>query len=201
MSETVFIGPVPKRVLKTSLVRLGVVFLCLLSVAMVYWSLTYRLQPANREYQRHSFELSRLTDDVEQLRIKSVTGADEVREKFKTSQDLLFSDVEQIREWQLQLRKSATGLELQARMKVEPAKPYPGLETRLATMEAIIDISAPEEDTNSAYSRLVSFCDALKVPGKRTDLVELTVRGDSNSVQNARAVVRLFTTTNMLTVK
>jgi hypothetical protein len=192
-----FVGWIPQAVLRTALVRAGMVVFCAACLGLVYWSLTVHLPPVNREMRAAVLEESRLSDAVAGMRLDLKPGpAEETRARFKAAQAKLFQRPEQFRAWQTQIRRKAASLALEAKVTLEPAQPYPGAEAKLAYTQAGIEI-APLAATGPtakepAYYRLVNFAQALAGQGRQWDLVSLTVEGNSNSVQRAEAVALLL---------
>ncbi len=192
-----FLGSIPRQVWRAFVVRSGMVLVCLVCLGVVSWSLFYRLQPINREHQKRALELSHLADDVERWRMRSKEGPPEVvKAQFEESTELLFTNETQIREWQIRLRRKAPSLGLEAKVKLDPARPYAGLEQRLAWVQANVEVNPTQVilATNSAYQRVLKFSQALLNGDKHCDFLELSVQGNSNSVQHASAVVRLLAT-------
>ncbi len=196
--QSEFVGAIPRSVLLTALVRVGMVAACVACVGMVYWSLTQRLEPANLELQTATLELNRLSDAVDQLRLEGTSeGAMETRTRYKIAQAMLFARAEQFRSWQNQIRRKAALLALETKVTLEPARPYPGAEALLACERSTIELSpvtvAGQTTNGPPYQRLLKFAQGMVSGDRRWDLVGLTVEGNSNSVRHAEAVALLLT--------
>jgi hypothetical protein len=189
-----FVGPVPLAFLRVWLVRLGVVVFCAACLGVVWWSLMVRLQPVIRTHQKKALEMSRLADDVEQLRVKwAAESVQPTEARFNAARQQLFAGQEQILTWQDDTIRQASDLGLDIKIDLSPPQAYPGMEQKIAVVQADIDITAVAAGfTNPAYQRLLQFVEILAATDKRCDVTQLSAEGNFNSVRHARAVVRLL---------
>jgi hypothetical protein len=177
------------------LMRLGIVLVCASSLWLVYWSLILRLQPVNREFKDKTIELSRLADEVEQLKLKwKAADVEQVRERFNAARDYLFDGAEDLESWQGELRSQGILMTFDAAVKFGEKQPYPKAGGKLAYIPADIELRPVEVIgmTNSPYKRLLALMQTLARSPKRFDVVELVAEGNSNSVREARAVLQLL---------
>jgi len=189
-----FVGSIPRAVLRTALARLGMVVFCGVCLCLVWWSLFVRLQPVNQDQREKILATSRLADDVDQLRVKlNAEPVEQTEARFKDARRLVFADPEQILDWQDDTTRRASDLGLDIKIDLSPPQPFPGTEQKIIFVQAGIDITLVAAGvTNSPYQRMLQFVQILADTDKRCDLMTLSVEGNFNSVQRARAVVQLL---------
>ncbi len=199
--QTGYVGLIPLAVLRSVVVRVGIVMVCLACMALVFWSLYFRLQPVNQEHQKRALELSHLMDLVERLRLTLKSGTvDQAAMLDSSTSALIFCSRTQLREWQQQVRHQASLVNLEAKIRFGAGQAYPGLEQKLVWAQAHIDLDPTSKlgDTNSPYQHLLQFNQFLLTSEKHCNLIGLTVYGNSNSIQHVNAVVQLLATANAL---
>jgi hypothetical protein len=189
-----FIGMVPRSVVRIWLARLGMVVFCAVCLALVWWSLIVRLQPANKVQRERALAASRLADEVDQLQLKlSAEPAEQIEARYKAAQGLLFATKDQILDWEDDTTHQAADLGLNVKIELSPARPFPGLAKEVNIVEASIDITPIATGfTNTPYQRMLQFIEIMVDTGKRCDLMTLSAEGNFNSIQHARAVVQLL---------
>jgi hypothetical protein len=189
-----FVGSIPQAVLRLWLARLGMVVYCGACLGAVWWCLFVRLQPVNQAHREKSLEMSRLADDVEQLRMKwSGEAVAQAEAVFNAARQRLFAGQEQILKWQDDTIRQAADLGLDIRIDLSPPRPYPGMERKIALVQAGIDITPVTEGfTNSPYHRLLQIVEVLAATDKRCDVTMLSAEGNFKSAQHASAVVQLL---------
>jgi hypothetical protein len=161
---------------------------------LLIWSAN-RLPPLNREIERESMRVAQLADEVGQLQIGwNATEAEEVTKTVKETRAQFFATPEEYTKWQQEIQSQTAPLGLDASSQLLKSKPTP--EEKFSVMPAVIAIDvqpSPESTvTNSPYKRLLEFGKTLAHPSKRVDVTELLVTGNSNSVQQARIEVQLW---------
>jgi hypothetical protein len=189
-----FVGSIPRAFLLVWLARLGMVVFCAACFGLVWWSLFVRLQPVSQTHREKALEMSRLADDVEQLRVNlAAEPAGLAEARFSAAREHLFAGQEQILNWQDETTRLAADLGLDIKIDLSPPQPYPGMEQEIALVQAGIDITpAVEGFPASAYQRLLQFAEVLVAADKRCDLTLLSAEGNFNSVRHARFVVQLL---------
>jgi hypothetical protein len=161
---------------------------------LVIWSAN-RLPPLNREIERESMRVAQLADEVGQLQIAwNAAEAEQVTKTVKETRAQFFATPEEYTKWQQEIQSQTAPLGLDASSQLLKSKPTP--EEKFSVMPAVIAIDvqpSPESAvTNSPYRRLLEFGKTLTHPNKRVDVTELLVTGNSNSVQQARIEVQLW---------
>jgi hypothetical protein len=189
-----FVGSIPRTVLRMWLVRLGMVVFCGACLFLVWWSLVVRLQPATKAQRDSTLAMSRLADENDQLQLKLNAEPPEQSEaRFKDARRLLFTNQDEILNWQDDAIHQGSDLGLDIKINLSPPHPLPGAEQRIAFVQAGIDIiPVATQSTNSPYQRMLQFVLFLADTDKRCDTTTLSVEGNFNSVHHATAVVRLL---------
>jgi hypothetical protein len=97
-------------------------------------------------------------------------------------------------DWQTQIEEQARIGTLNSNVKVGAAAPASTNVNGISaiTAEVTLQPDANVRTTNTPYARLLKFTDALASSPKRLDLLELSVTGDSNSVNQAQVVMQLL---------
>jgi hypothetical protein len=193
-----FVGPVPRAVVYSSLVRLGTVLVCAGAVALVYGSVVLHYEAGNRKLKDNQLELAKLGGDVAELQMRwDANKSEAVKVGYQAAQQLIFTNAVQLREWQNSIVRQAPALALTARIHLEAARPWPGAEQTLAYIPARIDLGLapvkPGEFVMSPFARVLQFTQALEHAEHRFDIFGLYVQGEANSVKQATYVVRLLT--------
>jgi hypothetical protein len=170
--------------------RLTTVLICAGSAGLVYWSLFERLLPVSREHQASTIEMSRLSDEVEQMRLRwDPVEAEETRARYHGLGQLLFGEATELEGWETGLERDAGPQALEAVLTMGPGVPEPGLTDPIERVGAELEVwPLPVLGlTNSPYRRVMGYLQDVVNTPKRIDLLELRVVGESNSVQEARA--------------
>jgi hypothetical protein len=186
---------VPKTGAGIWLVRVVMTLVCAGSVWLGYWSLVVRLQPVNREYKEKTIELSRLADQVEQMKLKlQAAEAENIRERYETARQYLFAGADDLESWQAELRSQGILMTYEAAAAFGEQQPYPKAGDKLGFIPANLEFRPVDVIgmTNSPYKRLLGLMQTLARSPKRFDLLELVADGNSDSVREARAMVHLL---------
>lgn len=196
MSQTPanFVRSIPRSFLRALVVRIIMAVVLLASVALAWWSWN-RLQPVRDELEQKTTQSTRLANDVQQLEMRwDAPEAERVDIRYQHAQTLLFNSPDELLKWQRDLKRETLGLALDANAQVGKPQPHPRTQQKLSLLTATVDLqpAAVLRSTNSPYKRVLGFTRGLENPKKRMDLVELSVSGSSNSVQQARAIVQLW---------
>lgn len=190
-----YVRGVPKTVLQASLVRLALVVILAASVALLLWSYFTRLKPVTQAFQQKTSLASGLVDEVQQLQINWDTlDADRTDQRFTEARKQLFASPEEWQTWQNELKQQTLSLAFEGASLLGKPQPHPRTNQNLTITAATVDLQpAPAARmTNSPYNRLLAVVRGLESKYKRVDLVELTATGTSNSVEQARVVVHLW---------
>ena len=176
-------------------VRIGLFAGVGFALGLLYWSVFVRLLPVAAENNLQSRQMTRLADELEILRRRwSPAEIEDVKVRFAAAQELLFKPEEEIANWQAQILEQARVNTLDAKVKVGAPQPAGGIDGISAvTAEVTLQPNLILGATRTPYARVLKFSEALATSPKRLDLVELSVTGDSNSVNQAQAVVQLLT--------
>jgi outer membrane murein-binding lipoprotein Lpp len=180
--------------LRTSLVRLGMLLILVFSAWLV-WGSVSRLTLANRKLRQKSSKVAALADEVQRLERKmDAAEIARLEERFKEASDLLFVGPEECVALEKSLREQAAALGLDARILQGPTRSVTNGERKVLIFPMTIAVEpAPDQPlTNSPYQRVLGFTRMLQPPRRRVDLLELIVSGGSNSVRRAQAAVQLW---------
>jgi hypothetical protein len=181
---------------RTWFVRLIMLTICVGSILLLYWSLFVRLLPVTRQHQERAIEMSRLSDEVEQLRIKwDPEAVEQVRARFEVARQSLFAAPVELEQWKTGLERNAASRALETRLTLGEPQPASAAEQPLSRVQADLQLwpFTVLGLTNPPYHRVLGYFQDVVNSPKRVDLIELHVQGNSNSVQEARAVVHVLT--------
>lgn len=190
-----FLSSIPQTVWRAWLARLVMGAIFAAAIAIVYYSFYHRLLPVSRQYAQRTTELSRAAEEVEQLQLRSEPKEEAaIRDRFTKAKQMLFGKPEDLRRWEREVRRAAYSVILDPQLEMGTNQSYPGLEGLLAFVPAKLTLQPISilGVTNSPYKRLLDFDQALASSPKKMQLVELTVEAGSNSIKQAKAVVRLL---------
>lgn len=184
----------PPSVLNTLLVRVVILLILASSVGLVLRSVN-RLRSVNAQLKLESLAVSSLGNEVQQLEqgwnpVKSA----QTEEQFKAANEALFGGTEEMVTWQSRLPEEALASSISAIVQPSQSQPYPAAEMKLSVLPVKIELQPVLESqrTNISYQQLLTFAELFQKSNRRIDLVELHVLGNSNSVRQATALVRLW---------
>lgn len=163
------------------------------SVFLLWWSFNQLLteqaksEHLNRTVQRLTQELDQMSSDLSQQ------SASRVVERLAAEEVGLLIQEAALTNWVTELQQKAVPLVLDVVPKLGSALPLDATHG-LAVIPLTLELApvAEVEAVGSPYQRILQFCQVLTSQGPRVDLVELSVRGESNSVNQATAVVHLW---------
>jgi len=186
--------PLPRPVVRGVLVRVVVIAALAGSMLLPVWSWK-RLQPVSRQRAAAAAQQMRLNNEADGLERRwDAAEAERVEAQLKQVQERLFANPEEHMDWQTDLDRQTRQHEIDviSRLGTTETRTRHGhtLGVRPATIE--LQPAAAARSTNSSYQRLLGFTRTLTNMNRRIDLVELTVTGRSNSVEQARAIVQLW---------
>jgi hypothetical protein len=187
----------PPAVYQSLVGRLGMLLLLSGSVGLLWWSV-HRLQPVSAELQRQTTEISRLTDEIQQLELGwDAREAEQAEARFQELQDQLFANPEECMVWQAEMESAQPLPDLQVKASHGEKQPVksPFLDKNVAALPVTFEVQplAEADAPYSSYRRMLEFTRRLMEQQKRIDLLELSVHGRSNSVSHARIELQLWT--------
>ncbi|MBX3746240.1 MAG: hypothetical protein KF833_13120 [Verrucomicrobiae bacterium] len=159
-----------------------------------WWSVG-RVSRVQQESAALTQTASRLSTEIELMQAGQGPGRlEEIARRLADAQDGLFGGGQAVAEWHDGLRSDAVPLAL------EPAIAFVGTRTNsvggqsLAVLQATVEVEPAYgiEAARPVYRRVVDFVQNLTSATQRVDLVELRVRGGSNSVAMASVTVDLW---------
>ena len=175
--------------------RLAVVLVLAAVMALVWWSVNQRLLPVLHQGQQTAQEVSTLANEVQQLEAQwnpdDITNTEGLFQDSK--QSLLTSDEDRLA-LSRTLQEEAEALNFFADVKLGQVQPFPTAGYKLSLLLTTINLqTAPGNSlTNTPYARLMHFTRLLTQIKPRVDLLDLSVAGNSNSVQQAQAVLQFW---------
>lgn len=191
-------APLPRTArirLRHLLVRLAMLLVLVLSLGLLWWSLSIRLAPVSRAYQDKTREMSELSDQVDQLKTQwPATRTAQVATQYLDAQGLLFAGPDAVSGWgQVALRQLAP-LGFETTLHWGPPQTYPQAGQKLSITRASLKLLPVRTagETDPPYRRLVSFARSFERARPRVDLLELSVSGHSNAIAQADMVVELW---------
>src|SRR6266540_167643 len=186
--------PLPRPMVRGVLIRVAVVVVLAGAILLPVWSWK-RLQPVSRQRAAAAAQQMRLNNEADGLERRwDPAQAERVEAQLKQVLERLFASPEELMEWQTELDRQTRQheIEVTSRLGATETRSRDGhtLAVRPATIELLP--TAAGRSTNSSYQRLLGFTRTLANMNRRIDLVELSVTGRSNSVEQARATVQLW---------
>jgi len=167
------------------------------SALLIYWSYAKRLQPVTTEQREKTSQMSRLADEIEQLRLKwTPQQIEKTKADYSDAKSVLFKDEEEIDGFKTRVHSHASMRVLNLIQDSADVSPHPALTNEVSILPMNLEVEPLPilVTTNTPYSRVLSFAEGVMARSeKRFELVSLTVAGNSNSVSRAVAVVNLFT--------
>jgi hypothetical protein len=186
---------VPPAVLRALLLRLFMLVVFVASVGLVWWSIN-RLAPLGKRIEEGTGRIAGLENDILQMELRwDADEADATEAQFNEAGALLFSGQEEITNWQEEIMNShGDGLRVNFGLPTVRTLKSPMPNRVFTTTEATIDLQAIQDETieTTPYERLLELTETLTTDKRRVDLLEVTARGNSNSVSHARLLVRVW---------
>jgi hypothetical protein len=176
-------------------VRLGMLAGVALALGLVYWAVFVRLLPITTEHREKALEMTRLGDELEQLRNRYTPAQiEEVKSRYTAARASLFDPSQEVTDWQTQLQDQARIQILESQFKVSDPQPVNSPMEGLTALTAEVSVqpNLVLGSATSPYARLLKFTESLTASPKRLDFLELSVTGDSNSVSQAQAVLQIY---------
>ncbi len=174
--------------------RFGLLFVFGGSLGLLWWSVD-RLPSLEKQFQEHTTRVSQLENEVEQLAMDwDALEAEKIAGQFKQAQEQLFVLPQELTVWQDEMQRQPNLFGLQVGTRLDPAQPMAVANKTLSLLPVTLEVQplADDESTNAPYKRLLDFAQALTRQSKRVDLLEINVKGNSNSISQARVAVQLW---------
>lgn len=177
--------------------RLVVVLLLVGSIALAWWSLKFRLLPAQKQSRELSVSVTRLSTEVDDLeRQWSKVKQDEVTRRLNQAHAQLFDNQDAVQSWLFNIKAQSDPLLLDAKASLGKSLPKTTNGQEIAIIPATVSVSVVPifgvQDKESPYQRILRFSEGLATLQKRADLIDLTVLGGTNSVNSAGLVFHLW---------
>jgi len=189
----------PPGFFRTALVRLSLLLVFAGSLALAWWSVS-RLKPLEKLLQKQSEKLAHLEDEVMKMELKwNQQEADQMTNRFRQSQEELFLSQDEVLLWQVDLKRRADQFAMTVNSGITKTQECPLPGKRFSIYSATVDMrpNAPGIRTNSPYLRLLNFAHDVTSQKRRVDLTELAAGGSSNSVNEAKLALQLWSLENV----
>ena len=176
------------------LIRVAVIVVLAGAILLPVWSWK-RLQPVSRQRAAAEAQQMRLNNEADAFERRwDPAEAERVEGQLKQVLERLFASPEELMGWQTELDRQTRQHEIDVTSRLGASETRTRNGHTLAVRPATIELlPAPAaRSTNSSYQRLLGFTRTLANMNRRIDLVELSVIGHSNSVDQARATVQLW---------
>lgn len=187
--------PATRKVLmRRALIRSALVAVLLGSILLANWSWN-RLKPVSKQLVTVSSRVSRLADEAQQIdRRWDSAGAARVEAAYLESVGLLFTNKAELTAWQTEVEQQARQRELGSTLRFQKPEARMNGSQKFWVLPVAVDVrvSGNSATNATAYARLLGVISQLQRNGKKSELAELAVSGESNSVQHARAVYHLW---------
>lgn len=189
-------APQPRSARSVWLLRTTLFVTVILSAGLIYWAYAKRLQPVTKEQRDKTSQMGRIADEIEQLRFKwGPQQIEETKAEYAAVKATLFGNEDEVLAWKKAVRAESDMRVLELQMEVGDPVPHPALTNEVSIRPVTLELWPMTilVSTNTPYSRVVNFANGMMRGGKRYELAELTVEGNSNSVGHAKATLNLFT--------
>jgi hypothetical protein len=189
----------PPEVFRDLKVRLVLLVIFAASVALVMWSIMYRLPDSEQKLATQNIKIAEIEKDIDDLQRRwNAQEAERIAGRFKQSQELLFTGQDEIAAWQAEIKRQADQLAVSVNAGLSRTQdcPLPGKRFSIVTATLEVRPVTPGVRTNSPYLRLLNFAQILSAQNKRVDLMELKAIGRSNSVSEAKLDLQLWSLEN-----
>jgi len=168
------------------------------SVGLVTWALYQfymTFPPLTRQIRQKDSERSALASEVQQMEMDwNAEAAAKLEAEYRAAQEQLFAGKGEQDEWSSALQRRAAELAFDATLIAEAPQPHTQ-HTNIHLVRATLQLQQMKTGggkTNSAYERLLALNTTLDNPRRRIDLLELSVRSDSNSVAQTQARFQMW---------
>lgn len=198
--------PVPKKPLRVAVqtpsansnewrFRLLVAGLIIGACSLLGWTFFRKLAPLQQQSRELSGQVARLSAEADALeRNWEKSDPEQVNRDFGRVNSHLFSDEMALTSWLGELKEQTTPLALELKTDfgtaVAPDTNYLNLVLIPATVS--VGVAHDPEASHSPYQRLLRLSHSLFTKERRVDLMELTVIGGGNSLQQATLGLKLW---------
>lgn len=167
------------------------------AIVLIWWSIQ-RLGPVQTELKLVSEETTRLGLELDAMqdRLGAEGGPERILEGFNRAQALLLPGRAGVEGWLRELQAAAIpmGLELDVRFGTPTTQNLTNHVVAVTPASVGVSMRQDARDKGSAYRRLMDLTQYLTRTPHRVDLVALSARGDSDSIDSAQLKVHLWST-------
>ncbi|MGE3312952.1 MAG: hypothetical protein AB7O66_23530 [Limisphaerales bacterium] len=158
------------------------------------WTSVSRLVRARTQSREVTRRIAQLSGEIDVMRAQwpgSRTQA--IADRLPAAQASLFSGPPAVAEWIESVRARAIPLDLETEFEFAGARTQ-AFDRNVAVLRTRLRVVPDHDATPSkpTYHRLLALGDHLARQPRRLDVLELSVRGDSNSVTEASAVIEMW---------
>ena len=190
----------PPAVFRDLKVRLLLLFVFGASAALVVWSIMYRLPDSDKKLAQQNTKIAGIEKEIGDFQDRwNPLEAERIFTSSKQCQEQLLAGHDEVTGWQANLKRRADQFTLSVNAGITKTQDCPLPGKRFSIYSATLDVRSitPGVRTNSPYLRVLNFARDLASEKKRVDVVELEVRGSSNSVSEARLGLQLWALENL----
>ena len=180
--------------------RIALVVLNLGSFALLWWSLQKLLLPLQKQARDSNATMTRLISEVDRMEHAwSAADIEQVRTNYNEVPSWMFVGRPALEAWLGEVKERVVPLALEVAPEINRSDPAaPGSTNTVPTITSTtlalkVRPAAGIEAINSPFQRTLQFSQQLTAEQKRADLVELTVVGGANSVEEADLILQLWT--------
>jgi len=210
-----FWARMPEGFVRTFVARFVLLFVFAASVILIWWNVAgipwldngleswgvYRLQRMETLRQQESAKQAQLLDETSKMESRwNRSEAEQVGAKFKQAQEQLFAGNEEFLRWQEELKRQTNQFSLEVKAQSSRTQACPLPNKVFTIIPATIEMRVSDELlTQAPYKRVLDLAKNLTTQKKRVDLLELSVKGNSNSVSQAKFELQLWSEENSRT--
>ncbi|HYV32247.1 MAG TPA: hypothetical protein VEO53_14230 [Candidatus Binatia bacterium] len=169
------------------------------SVALAWWSIN-RLAVWEKKLQVQNTKVVEIENETGEFERRwNPQEAERIFTRSKQCQEQLLAGHDEVLGWQADLKRRADQFTLSVNAGITKTQDCPLPGKRFSIYSATLDVGSitPGVRTNSPYLRVLNFARDLASEKKRVDVVELEARGSSNSVNQARLGLQLWSLENL----
>jgi hypothetical protein len=189
------VGSMPRPLVWKWAIRITVAVLMLFLIWLALWSYFGRFLPAHRAFEEKTATQTRLANEVQQLILKwDELDVARTQNRFEQAQAALFDDPRACQLWLEDVRTNSRAMALSVSHRLGRSDPVTHSNLAVTLISAMVQIQPASSPgfSNGPYHRLLGFAKSIEDSSKRADVVELTVTGQSNSVDQASAMFQLW---------
>lgn len=183
-----------RRRIAPGLIERLVVFSVVSIAGALLWSSVSRLARIRTESRDLSSRIAHLSGEIDVMRAQwPGTRTQHVADRLPVARTSLFEGPPAVAEWIESLRAAAIPLALETDFEFVGARTQ-AMERAVAVMQTRLRITPDRgaESPRPTYHRLLELGQTIARHPKRLDILELTLRGSSNSVGEASALIEVW---------